>query len=225
MQKLFRKLRIYTRIKRIIKALIGYVVPPKYIIWQGRLSAKRIALTFDDGPNAEFTEKTLEILKRYDVKATFFLLGEELEKFPELVKCIVEQGHAIGNHLYTHSHIRQMRIENFISEIEKTQIKIEEFYKNRIKLFRSPYCELSLPALLFAVKKGYTFIMYSIETNDFMHKNAEDIISEINAQEIEPGDILLFHDNNRGTVAALPSIIDNLQKRGFEFVKVSELIK
>lgn len=218
------KTQIYNRTKRIIKALLGYIIPRKYTIWQGSLFAKRVALTFDDGPNGQFTEKVLAVLNSHNIKATFFLLGEELEKNPHLAKHIVEQGHEVGNHLYRHRHIPQMEVSDFLEELGVAQRKIDGLLKNELKLFRPPYGQINFKALISAVKLGYTSVMFSIDSKDWQYRNAPEIINEINHQKIMSGDIILFHDNNEGTIAALPDIIADLKGRGFKLVTLSELI-
>ncbi len=190
------------------------------------ITDKKIALTFDDGPHYKYTAQILDILKKYGIKATFFVIGVNAEKLPSQVKRAHDEGHEIGNHTYSHPHLKNISVAQLESQIEKSSEVIEKITGSRPTLFRPPegYCENSVAAT--AEKMGYTVILWSQDTMDWAHNTPQKISKDILCS-IKCGDIILFHDfitPDTPTPQALERIIPELLKMGYEFVTVSELL-
>ena len=188
-------------------------------------SSKKIALTFDDGPSAEYTAKILDILQKYNVKATFFVIGVNAQKHPDLLGRIISDGHEVGNHTYSHPHLQKMDEFALLEELNKADEVFQKLCGISPTLFRPPEGVVSNAVKAAAQSKGYTMVLWNIDTRDWALNNADNIIRLIDKQASD-GDIVLFHDWVAGkspTPAALEIIIPRLQARGFEFVKVSEL--
>ena len=198
----------------------------KIVFSKNPKQTKKIAITFDDGPHPRYTEKILDILNRYDIKATFFVIGVNIENYPEAFRKIYENGHEIANHSYSHASEKDACMEFAINEIEKCEQIIYNNIGIKPKLFRPPQGIFSSEIEKAASKKDYSIILWSIDTKDWAHNSPQNIMKSIN-DNIRGGDIILMHDYISGkntTCDALEIIIPNLLKKGYEFVTVSELI-
>ncbi len=187
---------------------------------------KKIALTFDDGPHPRYTPQILEILEEYGIKATFFVVGQNAEYYPELVKAEVDGGHEVGNHTFTHANLRNGTYETVCGEILRTERMIYENTDFRSRLLRPPEGIYSQAVCDAAADFDYTIVLWSIDTRDWTH-NPSDKIAEQVLAEVKGGDIILFHDfigRDSPTPDALRIIIPKLLAQGYKFVTVSELI-
>ncbi|MBQ7325803.1 MAG: polysaccharide deacetylase family protein [Clostridia bacterium] len=186
---------------------------------------KRIALTFDDGPSAGYTAEILDILREYDVKATFFVIGKNVEAHPDLLRRTVSEGHEIGNHTYSHPHLKTIDEAKLSEEVVRSATLLQEVAGIRTSLFRPPEGIITPAVTAAAEKGGYRTVLWSIDTMDWALNPAPKIVQTIK-REASDGDIVLFHDWVAGdspTPAALRQIIPWLKDAGFTFVKVSEL--
>ena len=189
-------------------------------------ATKKIALTFDDGPHPRYTERILNILEKYNIKATFFVIGVNIENYPEPLKKIYEGGHEIGNHSYDHNNEKNLNEENVRTEIEKCETLIYETVGVRATLFRPPQGDYGSQVEKIASQKNYSIILWSIDTRDWEHSPPQKILKTVSSK-LNGGDIILMHDYVSGTnttCEALELIIPTLLSQGYEFVTVSELI-
>ncbi len=187
---------------------------------------KKIALTFDDGPHYKYTEKVLDILEKYGVKATFFVIGVNAERHPDKVKLISSLGHEIGNHTYSHPHLKKVTAHELEAEIQRASEVICKLTGKTPVLFRPPegYCCADVSDT--AKKIGCEVILWSHDTRDWAHTPSEEISKNI-LDSVGCGDIILFHDfitPDTPTPKTLETVIPKLIERGYEFVTVSELI-
>ena len=199
------------------------------ITWEVPTSEKVIALTFDDGPDPADTPAILDLLREYNARATFFVIGKRVKQFPELVLQEVMEGHEIANHTYSHpSYHRRVSMDKIVSEMEQAEEIIVQVTGQKPRLFRPPGGYYSEQIVRAAKKYKYQVILWSWhqDTEDWntpgVHKIVENVLR--NARN---GDIILFHDYVKGatqTVDALGIILPELSRRGFRFVTVSELL-
>lgn len=201
------------------------------IIKKGNEDEKIIALTFDDGPDEVFTPQVLDILKKNDVKATFFLVGENLKQNKEIVKRQFEEGHEIGNHTYTHINVAKSGYDKVYEEITKTQEEIKEITGVEPKLFRPPYRAMSRHMCDIVKNKNMNIILWSnLDPRDWSNPGVYSIVNTIESK-VENGNIILLHDYNNlrnsksQTIQALESVIPYLKEQGYKFVTISELIE
>lgn len=199
------------------------------IVSRGYTDEKVVALTFDDGPHPEFTNKILDLLKEYDVKSTFFVLGKLAEKYPEIIRRQWEEGHEIGNHTYSHINIKNSPKERIIEEYEKTQNIITSITNEAPKLFRPPYGAFNHNALDIMEAHDSVLVLWSEgqDSRDWSNPEVEKIVNTT-LTNIKNGDIILFDDyvyyDESNTIEALKLILPALKSRGYRFVTVSELI-
>ncbi|MFH7016247.1 polysaccharide deacetylase family protein [Flavobacterium sp. FlaQc-47] len=184
---------------------------------------KKIAITFDDGPSF-FTLEVLEILKKYNVKATFFCIGKNIEVHPEILKQIINDGHLVGNHSYSHSKFFDFyNAATIKEEIEKTDKLLEKFTSKKINFFRPPY-GVTTPSIRRALKiTGHKVIGWNIRSLDGGTKNQNLIFNRI-IKLVSPGGIVLLHDTASHSVLVLEQFLQFLQQNNYEVISIEELL-
>ena len=182
--------------------------------------AKKVAITFDDGPSGKYTKKLLDGLKKRKVKASFFLIGENVKRYPEIVKRMKKEGHLIGNHTYNHVELCKISKEAARTEIEATNQEIYDITGEYPMWLRPPYGEwqknLDFYVNMFPV-------LWDIDTLDWKSQNVNAVM-QIVESEIEDGAVILMHDAYQSSVDAALQIVDLLTAQGYEFVTVDELV-
>lgn len=192
-----------------------------------RKPTKKIALTFDDGPHPRYTERILDILAKYNVKATFFVIGVNILNYPEPLCSIHAAGHEIGNHSFSHNNRKDLDGSDALLEMQKCEDLIYRYTKEKPKLFRPPRGSCNDCVEQAADSLGYSVVLWSIDTLDWKNTPSGEISKTV-LGAAKGGDIILMHDYTSGTNTtcdALEIIIPRLLSEGFEFVTVSELIK
>ncbi len=211
-------------------------LPSSYVITRwGGADPKKIALTFDDGPDKKYTPAILDILKKYNIPATFFVIGANANLNSDLITREFQEGSEIGSHTYTHPDITKISDKQVRFELDLTQRVIEGILGRKTLLFRPPYAEDIEPetpdqvrALLVTNQEGYYTVAMHIDPNDWSSPGTDQIVnSVISGAESGQGNVVLLHDgggNRDQTLAALPKIIEGLKSRGFELVSISNLV-
>ena len=196
------------------------------VIREGDRNSMKIALTFDDGPHPYRTDDILNLLEKYKIKATFFVVGENVSYYPEPFKRTVAMGHEIGNHTYHHTPLSDTCEKTVTEEIAQTDEIIFKTVGLHPKLFRPPEGSYGEHALKTAQSMGMRMILWTVDTRDWERPPAEAIVENV-MKNVRGGSILLFHDymhKTAHTMEALEILLPKLLERGFEFVTVSELI-
>ena len=195
---------------KIIKALYSQLT------WEVPNTKNKIYLTFDDGPTPEITDWTLDILKQFNIKATFFCLGQNVEKHPKIYQRILDEGHAVGNHSYAHLSGWKTKDEDYFKDFEKSQSLIKS------TLLRPPYGRITKSQAKH-LKNQYNIIMWSVLSGDFDEKTPPEKCLENVIKHTKSGSIIVFHDSKKAAINlkyALPKAIENLMERGFVFDKM-----
>ena len=195
---------------------------PGRFVWRLPRSSNAIALTFDDGPHPVYTEAVLEVLAEADVRATFFLLGKEVEKHPRLARMIASAGHAVGAHSFDHRVIPEQSDAALGSDLRRCQQVIAAATGIETKLFRPPKGEVSLASIRSVCARGYRLVHWSKTFSDYDEVSAAALRRRIEGAHVKAGDILLFHDHNPHTVEALRAAIPAWLASGLRFATVSE---
>ena len=191
-----------------------------YQSYQAKKQQKLVALTFDDGPNAATTPQALDILAKYHVKGTFFMLGKNVAGNEQLVKRVHDEGHEIGNHSWSHPQLPTLALEQAKKQIEDTQAALRAVIGESPKMMRPPYGAIN-DTIRNAI--DMSFIMWNVDSLDWKNRNTASIMEQVKKQTY-PGSIILMHDIHQTTINALPSVIEYLQKNGYTLVTVSELL-
>lgn len=203
---------------------------PDSFIMDFPTNRKVISLTFDDGPDNKSTPQVLDILKRFGVPATFFVIGKNLEPHKRVVERMVDEGHQVANHSWSHLRPTKLKGEDFLSEILPANKVLEDFIDLSQPLYyRPPYGLLTSAQVEEIRNKGYIVISWSIDSLDWTNSKPEEIRDKV-INSAKPGAIVLMHsaggkDGRRNTIKALPEIIENLTGQGYKFLTIRELLK
>lgn len=181
---------------------------------------KKAAITFDDGPNPDYTELLLEGLKERGVKATFFLLGKEVELYPDIVASIYADGHLIGTHSYEHVNLSNLNDAAAIEQVDKTNAAIYKITGEYPEYIRPPFGNWKKDL---DYKTTMIEVLWDIDPLDWKTSNS-DIIAQRVIEKVQENDIILLHDASESSVKAAFKIIDALQEQGYEFVTVDEIL-
>ena len=236
----FNKQKIYTYLVSIITVVILFCIAgtlgnkneaiqtssvnDKLLpIYNVQTEEKKVAFTMNCAWNADDIDQILEVLKQNDTKITFFMVGNWIDKFPEAVKKIYEAGHEIASHSNTHPHVNNLSYEENIEEIEKSNDKIEKITGQRTKIYRAPYGEYNNTVIKAAQDKGYYTIQWSLDTLDYTGLTGDEMWNRIQ-DKLKAGDIILSHNGTKHTADSLDMLIKNIKQKGFEVVRVSDLI-
>lgn len=193
------------------------------------LKEKAVALTYDDGPHPLFTPRLRRVLDRYHVKATFFMIGNRIEQYPELVREVAARGHVIGNHTYTHPRdVEADTKTQIVGELDRCEQAIERITGTHANLFRPPRGLLDGTVFTIAEEHGFRTILWTV-CADHHEAPTPALMAKRVLKHVRPGSIILAHDGRFPMrwkdVAATPLIIEALQKRGYRFVTVPKLLK
>lgn len=203
-----------------VMAFCGYTGERVDVTMKTDTIEKKIAITFDDGPNSDYTEMLLKGLKERGVKATFFLLGKEAERYPKIVEQIHEEGHLIGTHSYEHVNLSNLCDEAAIEQVDKTNTAIYEITGEYPEYIRPPFgcwkCNLDYETKMIEV-------LWDVDPLDWKTSNS-DVIAKRVIDKVEENDIILLHDASESSVKAAFKIIDELQREGYRFVTVDEIL-
>lgn len=184
---------------------------------------KKIAISFDASWGAEYTPTILSILRENKIRTTFFLTGFWIEKYPEIVKKIVAEGHELGNHTWTHPHLNTLDKEGIKHELERVHAALKGLWGKDPNLFRPPFGEYSDKVIETAGELGYHTIQWSVDSLDWKDLSKQAIVSRVTGK-LHPGAIVLFHNNGRYTADALPDIIAFAKENGYEIIPISEIL-
>jgi peptidoglycan/xylan/chitin deacetylase (PgdA/CDA1 family) len=190
----------------------------------GNPERRQVAITFDDGPHRESTPEILAILRKHNAKATFFVVGEMAEQFPDLVKAEARAGHSVGNHTYNHLGLKQIPDEYVPLELEVCGSIIKRLTGVAPHLFRPPGGGYDVQITEYAESLGYTTVLWTINSGDYMCP-PEQVIWERVAPRVRNGSIILLHDGIPETIHILPKLLRYLKLKGFEIVTVDEMIR
>jgi len=197
-----------------MKTLIKQLIPPAFVRYRYPVIGNKIALTFDDGPKPGTTEHILDILNDFKMTATFFVLGEMAESNPDLCRRMVDQGHEIGNHGYSHKKCSELSLKQIEEEINLTDRIVENITQTTPQHFRPPNGALSFPLMwLLTVNRRQPPILWSQMIKNEWRKEKDELIQEFEQMKLLPGDIVLLHDVNTQTANALPDILNIIKQR------------
>lgn len=205
---------------RTVSTLVSTRLVPIYRV---DVPTKRMSISFDAMWGVDHTDDLLRILQENNVKTTFFLGGYWVEKYPEYVKKIVEAGHEIGNHTYSHPHLNSLSPQGIQQELQRNHDNIKAITGTDSFLFRPPFGEYSNKVIQVAKELGYYTIQWSIDSLDWKDVNSGFMVDRI-LNQAGPGEIVLMHNNGTHTAAAVAQMLPELKRRGFEIVPISALI-
>jgi peptidoglycan-N-acetylglucosamine deacetylase len=192
---------------KILRPLFGK------LIWQVDTDSRLIYLTFDDGPVPEVTPKVLDILDRYGWKATFFCVGENVMKYPDLYQEILRRGHRVGNHSFNHIRGFAYSVEDYVANVRKASVYIDS------KLFRPPHGRIRLSQIN-ALKQDYKIVMWDVITYDYDRKKSPESIFNTIKRHLRKGSIVVFHDSikaEKNVLTVLPKALEYWKEQNYQY--------
>jgi len=183
--------------------------------WTCNSENRIVYLTFDDGPDPVSTPKILNILEQQNIKATFFLIGEKVDKYPQVVRQITEAGHEIGNHGYSHPDYNYLGDEKILQDIHLAQLAIVNVTGKNPTLLRPPYGRFNKDITSIAKSEYLTIVLWSLDPKDFRKNATQDHIIKAIDSKVSNGSIILLHETSDVTISSLPAIIDKLNEKDF----------
>jgi len=199
------------------------------IVWEVKTGEKKLALTFDDGPSPTFTGRVLDLLARYNARATFFVIGSRVEIYPDIISRQFREGHEIGNHTYLHREVNRMPEAELREDLYRAHLAVFDIIGEDMRVFRPTSGFYNETIVRVAKTLNYEVVIWTWgqDSRDWTVVSGETIAHKI-INTVKPGDIILFHDqggDRSNTLQALRIILPVLQERGYSFVTVSELLE
>jgi peptidoglycan/xylan/chitin deacetylase (PgdA/CDA1 family) len=203
------------------RRLFAEALPRSIIVRRGPTRAKEVALTFDDGPHA-LTDAYLDVLDRYDARATFFVIGKACAAHPGAVRRIVARGHEVAGHGFEHIAFPKLEGAALDDELARTAALLPP-PRTRRALVRPPTGQTTPASLARCARAGYSTVLWSRDSDDCRTQNPDEIVARLAPEALTPGEIVLLHECQAWTLAALPKILENLTRAGWRMVPVGEL--
>jgi peptidoglycan/xylan/chitin deacetylase (PgdA/CDA1 family) len=205
-----------------LKRLVADVMPKAVLVRRGDPSARRVALTFDDGPD-DMTDAYLDVLGRFGVRATFFVVGKNCDARRDAVRRIADRGHELGGHGFTHDPFTEMGPLALRDELRRTSALLPPVPARR-PLVRPPRGATSLRSLAVCATAGFTTVLWSRDSDDCRTSSADDVAARLAPEALTPGEIVLLHEGQSWTLAALPRVLERLASAGWQVVTTSEIL-
>lgn len=202
-------------LKKIKYFIRSTLLPDSLFLLEGDTSSNNIYLTFDDGPHSIVTTKLLDLLDKYDAKATFFVVGNCVENQADILRDTFERNHTIANHSYSHPRFDLLSLKEQVIEIDKANEQIHKVTGQKCSLFRAPQGRWNVKLLWYLFRNKITAIHWSRDSMDFKKTSAEIIINNFKKKPIKSGEIILFHDDNALCIEVLENLIPWWQSQGF----------
>jgi peptidoglycan/xylan/chitin deacetylase (PgdA/CDA1 family) len=210
-------------IKKLIKSALQSILGNRFLIYTIPGNKPVVALTFDDGPHSEYTALVLDVLRKNNVKGTFFLTGKAVEDCADLVRQIIKEGHCVGNHSYAHQDFSRISYGEIKDEILTTQKVFYETLGVGVNILRPPHGIFTFQQLFFCIRHSIKTILWSYDSRDYQYKGEAYLKERLDKTRLCNGDIFLLHDDNMFTVNFLQYLIDRARRDGFEFVTIGDL--
>lgn len=208
--------------RQAARSMLGVVVPRRWFLVNGPPATNAVCLTFDDGPDPEWTPKVLDRLKAARVRATFFLQGSHAFAHPDLVRRIVAEGHELGHHSWTHGSPSQTSAKELAEQTRRTQQWLRASIGVDSSLFRPPHGKLTAAKLLRSWLLGQTVVLWSADPGDLLQPSSDALLEWMARSPLQGGDIVLLHDRAPALESALPAMLDQIKAQGLEFATISE---
>lgn len=211
-------------VRQMVRASMAMLLSRRLFIVRGPANSESVCLTFDDGPHPEHTPRLLDVLKQWNVRATFFVVGKEIECHPDLARRISDEGHFIGNHTFLHDEPGATSSDKLMQEVTRTNTLLRGLTGTPSFCFRPPHGKLSLPKLWSLWRAGQTIALWNTDPKDFACRSADELAQWFERHSLLGGDIVLMHDNHPHAADVLPAVIADVRARGLTFGTLADWI-
>jgi peptidoglycan-N-acetylglucosamine deacetylase len=206
--------------RQLLRRALAITCPRRLFIVSGP-EGRDVCLTFDDGPHPRYTPQVLDALDRENIKATFFVIGREADRYPDLVREIVARGHDIGHHSYEHADPHATSARTLMKEIDRTGSVFRLAVGRPVRLVRPPNGKVTVPKLLSLWRRGYGVVLWNVDPKDFTCGSSDDLRRRLATVRLRGGDIVLLHDNHPYALEVLPELIRRARSEDLGFCPVS----
>jgi peptidoglycan/xylan/chitin deacetylase (PgdA/CDA1 family) len=210
-------MQIATGFRQLLRSGLAEMLPPRLFLVRGPRRSRSVCLTFDDGPHPEHTPPLLNVLQERNVPATFFVVGDKVEQYPNLVRRIVADGHALGHHSFSHGDPNRTSARQLREEVRKTKALLTTLLGKAPDLFRPPHGKLTAGKLWNLWRDGQTVVLWNVDPKDFSFQTPEGLRTWIREHPLQGGDIMLMHDNKPHAAVILSELIATTRQRGLTF--------
>jgi peptidoglycan/xylan/chitin deacetylase (PgdA/CDA1 family) len=193
------------------------LLPNALVMTRGKRQGTTRYLTFDDGPDPKYTPQLLDLLAKLGIRASFFVIGDKVEKHPAIVRRIVAEGHMLGNHSYSHWSFKPMSLRQQLAEINRTDALLREFDPRPHHRTRTPRGDLAPSLLLYFAAHRRSFVYWSYDSMDYQDAPQETLVQRLLDSPPQPGDIVLMHDDNTRSIGALEIVLPQWLASGYTF--------
>jgi peptidoglycan/xylan/chitin deacetylase (PgdA/CDA1 family)/glycosyltransferase involved in cell wall biosynthesis len=208
-----------------LRGLMTTVLPRRLFLVRGPQRCDSVCLTFDDGPHPEHTSRLLDTLKQLGARATFFIIGRNAQRYPDLLRRMAVEGHAIGNHSYSHGEPQRTSARELVEEARQTADLVAKIVGQGTRLFRPPHGKLTAAKAWRLWRTKQTIVLWNVDPKDFACKSAEELRTRFESSPLKGGDVVLLHDNHPWAAAVLPDVIAASRRRGLRFTTVTEWLQ
>jgi peptidoglycan/xylan/chitin deacetylase (PgdA/CDA1 family) len=206
--------------RQAVRRGMGLALPRRMFLTAGPQSSREISLTFDDGPHPEHTPRLLDLLHELNVKATFFVIGREAIRHPNIVRRIVDEGHTLANHTWSHTDLRSLTPVDVAEEVRRTGDLLAEFSGAPIRLFRPPLGKFTAWQMLALWKLNQTIVLWNVDPKDYACSSADALRSNVAEHTFRAGDIVLLHDNHPFAGEVLPELVSRVRSAHLDFATI-----
>jgi peptidoglycan/xylan/chitin deacetylase (PgdA/CDA1 family) len=210
--------------RQLIKQFMAAVLPRNWLLIKGPKECRSVCLTFDDGPDGDNTPRVLDVLQDLHVPATFFVVGKQVERFPNLARRIVDEGHSIGHHTFCHGEPKSISVRQLVDEVRRTQIILQQITGKTACLFRPPYGKVSGLKLLALWEAGQTVVLWNVDPKDYDCQSSNDLITWFQKHSMSSGDVILLHDRLPFASSVIPHLVDIAKEKGLGFASLDQLL-
>jgi peptidoglycan/xylan/chitin deacetylase (PgdA/CDA1 family) len=209
-----------SRFRQALRRGLSVVLPRRVFMTHGPADSRAVCLTFDDGPDPELTPRILDLLAEKRVPGTFFVIGRQAEKYPDIVRRMIAEGHVVGNHSYSHPSRTTLSVSQVAAEVVRASEIIASIVGEPPRHYRPPNGKLTARDLLKFWRLGLSTVLWNVDPKDYNKTTADEVLAHFDNRPPEAGDLILFHDNHPHAISILPELIATSRKRGLEFKSV-----
>jgi peptidoglycan-N-acetylglucosamine deacetylase len=199
---------------------IAAAMPRRNFLMYGPPGCGSVSLTFDDGPHPEHTPRLLDALAVHRIAATFFVVGRLAAQYPGIVRRIISEGHALGNHTFSHPVPERNSTRQLLDEVKRTSVLLADILGRETRLFRPPYGRLSGPKLWSLWRAGQTVVLWNSDPKDYARRTSDDVRDWFRARPLRGGDLVLFHDTLAFAREIVPDLATSARERGLAFATI-----
>jgi peptidoglycan-N-acetylglucosamine deacetylase len=211
-------------VRQLLRRALAVALPRRLFVVRGPARSRAVCLTFDDGPDPDHTPRLLDVLRDLDLRATFFVIGERAARYPEIVRRIPNEGHAIGHHSYQHREPGGMTSRGLWDEVTKTRALLKSLIGRDVCLFRPPKGKLTVSSLWRLWIGGQTVVLWNTDPKDYAMASVDSLRAYFDNRPLCGGDIVLLHDTHAHAADILPELAAQTRARGLSFGRVPDWI-